>query len=51
MEVIEGLFADGRLNAPRRPAPDANDLEVYLTGGLTVQMHSCEPSSDGDRDY
>lgn len=57
LEVIEGLFADGRLNATRRQdifTPEsgvANDFEVYLAGDFTVQMHGCEPSSEGDRYY
>ena len=44
LEVIEGLFADGRLNATRQqdclPEGLANDFEVYLAGDFTVQTHS-----------
>ena len=46
LEVIAGLFADGRLNAMRQQGPlsgeagIANDFEVYLAGDFTVQKHS-----------
>lgn len=46
LEVIAGLFADGRLNATRQQdifTPEsgiANDFEVYLAGDFTVQRHS-----------
>lgn len=48
LEVIAGLFADGRLNAARRQDIStgiANDFEVYLAGDFAVQVHSCGPSS------
>lgn len=59
LEVIEGLFADGRLNATRQLASEpaepesggANNFEVYLAGDFAVQVHSIEPSSKGHRYY
>lgn len=46
LEVIDGLFADGRLNAERQqdclPEGLANDFEVYLAGDFKVQRHSFE---------
>lgn len=51
LEVIGGLFADGRLNAVRQLTGGsgvANGFEVYLTGDFTVQMHS---SGVADKDY
>lgn len=52
MEVIEGLFADGRLNAIRQTKSGiANDFEVYLAGDFEVRRRSYKPSSKGDRYY
>ena len=56
LEVIAGLFADGRLNATRQLAsepaePKSGSTTVYLAGDFTVQMHSREPSSKGDQYY
>lgn len=57
LEVIAGLFADGRLNATRQQdtfTPEsgiANDFEVYLAGDFTVQRHSSELNSKGYRYY
>ena len=39
MEVIEGLFADGRLNAIRSKDLALGVYEVYLAGDFTVQRH------------
>ena len=52
LEVIEGLFADGRLNATRGSGI-ANDFEVYLAGDFDLKVHHSldEPSSNGDRHY
>ena len=53
LEVIEGLFADGRLNTTRQStaAQGRRCSEVYRAGDFTAQMHSYEPSSEGDRYY
>lgn len=48
LEVIEGLFADGRLNATRQPEGLANDFEVYLAGDFTISQ---QYSSGGYRYY
>ena len=51
LEVIEGLFKDGRLNATRQQdtsTSDANDFEVYLAGDFAVQKRS---PSEGYRYY
>ena len=54
MEVIEELFADGRLNAIRSQGyvPGASGAsEVYLAGDFTVQRRSSELPSKGYRYY
>ena len=49
LEVIDGLFADGRLNAMRQqdclPEGVANDFEVYLAGDFKIQR--IEPDLGG----
>ena len=49
LEVIAGLFADGRLNATRQqdclPEGLANDFEVYLAGDFKIQR--IEPDLGG----
>lgn len=50
LEVIEGLFADGRLNATRPLSGESgpvNSSEMYLAGDFMVQKHSAEPSPGG----
>lgn len=55
LEVIAGLFADGRLNATRQLASEPTEPESGvandLAGDFAVQMHSREPSSKGDQYY